>query len=701
MGALGRAVERWLAAERDQLPLWLPVMVGLGIAAWFLLPDTPRWGAFILATLSLALMAIATSRGGRLTRAVAIAGFAAAIGCAMIWWRAERVTAPVLAHPGVARFTGKVIAMEPLPARKLVRLRVAVSEPQAMPPVIRVNLAEKDVPEALSRGALVRMRAWLMPPPPAALPGAYDFARVAWFQGIGATGRGFAPVEVIESGDAPSADLRHRLAAHIRSRLAGDAGAVAATLATGDRGAIGDDDAEAMRRSGLAHLLSISGLHVTAVVGATMILVLRLLALIPGLALRVRLPLVAAAAGALAAVGYTWLTGAQVPTIRSCIAALLVLAALALGREAITLRLVAAGALVVLIALPESLAGPSFQLSFAAVTAIVALHEHRAVQRWFARREERWPARLARGLLSLLLTGMVVEFALMPIALYHFHKAGLYGAAANIVAIPLTTFVIMPAEALALLFDTVGLGAPFWWITGEALHLLLALAHATAGAPGAVAAMPVMPSGAFAAMVGGGLWVALWRTRWRWLGVAPVAVGALWAALTPAPDMLVSADGSHLAVRTANDEMALLRERSGDYIRDAFAATAGFEGDLTPISDLPDARCSKDVCTFRQKSGERSWTILATGSDYLVPRKALQPACAASDIVVSDRRLPRWCRPRWLMLDRRTLAATGGVAISLIDKSLRTTRLGSGDHPWANPPTVMPPRPSKRTQANP
>ena len=206
-----------------------------------------------------------------------------------------------------------------------------------------------------------------------------------------------------------------------------------------------------MRRSGLAHLLSVSGLHLTAVVGAVMLLTLRLLALSPALALRFRLILVAAAAGALAGIAYTLLTGAEVPTVRSCIAALLVLLGIALGREALTLRLVAVGALVVLLLWPESLPGASFQMSFAAIIAIVALHESPRVQAWVSRRDEVWPLRLGRFLFGLILTGLAVELALMPIALFHFHKAGLYGALANVVAIPLTTFVIMPLEALALL----------------------------------------------------------------------------------------------------------------------------------------------------------------------------------------------------------------------------------------------------------
>ncbi|WP_284052668.1 ComEC/Rec2 family competence protein [Stakelama marina] len=682
------SVERWLESERDQLPLWLPVLLGAGVAAWFALPGSSRWGAFILLAIGAAILAAALSRGGRLSRAVALGAVAAALGCALIWWRADHVAAPVLAHEGVAEFTARVESIEPLPARDIVRMRLAVRDAPNLPPVVRVNLSDKDVPEGLGRGAVIHLRGWMMPPPPPAVPGAYDFQRVAWFQGIGATGRAFKPVEVLKPGAPIASDFRHRLSHHVQASVGGSAGAIAATLATGDRGAIPDADAEAMRRSGLAHLLSISGLHVTAVVGATMLIVLRLLALFPGLALRVRLPLVAAGAGALAAVAYTLLTGAQVPTVRSCVAALLVLAAIAMGREAITLRLVAVGATIVLLLWPETLAGPSFQLSFAAVTAIIALHEHPRVRRWFARRDEAWWRRIARALLSLFLTGLVVEIALMPIALYHFHKAGLYGALANIVAIPLTTFVIMPFEAVALALDTVGLGAPFWWAAGSALRGLLALAHMTASAPGAVAALPVMPAAAFASIVIGGLWIALWRTNARWLGIAPVALGLGWALATPPPDLLVSADGTHMAIRTPDGGMAILRNRSGDYIRDAFGENGGVDGELANIDEQHFARCSHDSCLISYSGGKRSWRLLATRSDYLIPRPVLEPACRAADIVVSDRWLPRWCRPRWLKLDARTLANTGGVTVTFADAAVRTARSPGSLHPWHDPPTV-------------
>ncbi|NLS27164.1 hypothetical protein S2M10_21570 [Sphingomonas sp. S2M10] len=682
-------IEHWLEAERGQLPLWLPIAFGAGVAAWFLLDDPRQWTGFLFAALGLGM--IGALLPGRAGRALLVGGLLLAGGCGSIWWRAERVAAPVLARPVVAVFDADVLRVDTLTARGLVRLVLAPLGRDDLPPKLRVNVEKAGAPAGIVAGARIALRARLVPPPGPSVPGAYDFRRVAWFDGIGATGKALDAIRVLRVPAQAGRDLRASLSAHIESRLPGSAGGIASALATGDEGAISEADGEAMRRAGLAHLLSVSGLHVTAVTGAAMLAVLRLLALSPWLALRVRLPLVAAAAGALAAIGYTWLTGGQVPTIRSCVAALLVLVALSLGREALTLRLVAAGALLVLLLWPESVAGASFQLSFTAVAAIVALHESPRMRRWFEAREESVARRIARGAGSLLLTGIVVELALMPIGLFHFHKAGVYGALANIVAIPLTTFVVMPLEALALVADLAGVGAPFWWLTAKAMALLLGIAHAVADAPGAVAALPIMPAGAFAAMVAGGLWIGLWRTRARMLGLVPLCLGALWAAATPGPDLLVTGDGRHAALRMADGSFALLRDRAGDFTRQVLGENGGVEADaLAALTDRPDARCSPDLCVAALARRGRHWRVAATRSAYPVAWRDLVAVCAASDVMISERRLPRACHPRWLRLDRETLARTGGIAVTFPDGSVRRVR-GRGRHPWLDPPTVQPP----------
>jgi competence protein ComEC len=688
-------LEEWLDSERDQLALWLPVMLALGIGLWFGLPSVGEWIAAMLAGAGVALAGVMTGIGRRFGRALLWCGLAISLGCALAWLKAEQAPGDPLSKIQIAQFEAKIVSSEASPSRDGTRLLVEPVAGQGLPGRVRVTVDEDKMPGPIFAGERAKIRARLVPPPEASIPGAYNFARIAWFNGIGATGKALdAPVRLEARAAEPS--LRERLSAHILSRLPGSAGGIAAAFASGSRAGISQEDEEAMRASGLTHLLSISGLHITAVVGAAMFLCLRLLALSPWLALRWPLLVISAGAGALAGIGYTVLTGAEVPTVRSCIAAVLVLFGLALGREAVTLRLVATGALIVLLIWPQSLVGPSFQLSFAAITSLVALHEHPKVKAWTMRRDEGLISRLLRSIGSLLLTGVVVEIALAPIALYHFHKSGLFGALANIVAIPLTTFVIMPAEALALLFDTIGLGTPFWWLTGQGLNLLLWIAQSVAVQPGALARLPSIPFPAFALMLAGGLWLVLWKRKPRFWGGIPFMVGAIWAVLTPLPDLLITGDGKHLAVRGDDGAVTILRTRAGDYVRDLMADRSGDAEGLADLDDAPNADCSPDVCTISLNRGGRNWRVAATRSIHRLPWEEFTKLCAQVDLIISDRRLPQGCAPKWLKIDSSLLARTGGMAITLASGKVETVRTPGEDHPWVRPQSRLAPPPWQR-----
>lgn len=681
----GDALETRLEAERERIGLWLPVALGAGIAAWFALPAKAHWIGLLLLLAGGLCGGLLIGWQGRLGRVVVVGCSVMAAGVLLIWTRAVWVAAPVLAGPVVTEFSAIVERAEPLPAKGQIRILALPQNRPDLPPRVRLTLRSEQA-ATLTDGETIGVRARLMPPPTASLPGGYDFAQRAWFDRIGAVGTVLGEVSRVPAKGAVTPPLRARLSAHIHGQVDGSPGGIAAALVTGDRGAISEADEEAMRRSGLAHLLSISGLHVTAVVGFAMLLTMRLLALSQRLALAGYVLPLAAAAGALAGGGYTLLAGAEVPTLRSFIAALLVLIAFLMGREALTLRLVAAGALIVLIWRPESLAGPSFQLSFAAVTAIIALHESRPMHAFLARRDEAMVIRLGRGLAGLLLTGLVVEIALAPIALFHFHKAGLYGALANVVAIPLTTFVIMPAEALALLFDSVGLGAPFWWITEQALLALIGLAHGVADAPGAVAMMPSFPRWGFALAVFGGLWLLLWKTGWRRIGAVPLAIGMAALLVQPRPDLLVTGDGRHIAAAMPDGSYALLRDKAGDYVRDSMAEAAGVDAPLAALTELDHVECNRDFCRWSQGEGAARRIILASRGRDRIEGAEMAAACAAADVVISDRWLPHECAGRWMTIDRDSLATSGGLALYLGEKPEAVATLKAGDgHPWRLP----------------
>ena len=693
MSSLTALFERFLSnAGFDRGP-WLVVSFLCGIVTWFVLGQAWQWIAAIAAGLLASIAALAIWREDsafpNVRRAVCVIGLLFAAGVAVIWVRSASIGEPAIERPGIELVRGFVLEREDQPSLVRSRLVLAYRDAEVgRARKVRINVPSDKMVGGIAEGAVVQLRARLMPPAPPMLPGGYNFARTAWFKGFAATGSIVGEIEVITraQGDDRIARLQRLLSSHVREQVGGPPGAIAAAFASGDRGGIREQDEDAMRDAGLTHLLSISGLHVSAVIAAAYLVALKMLALWPALALRVRLPIVAAAAGALAGIGYTLLTGAQVPTVRSCLAALLVLGALALGREALSLRMVAVAAFIVLLLWPESIVGPSFQMSFAAVIAIVALHNSAPVRAFLAPRDQGILVRLARGGLMLLVTGLVIEIALMPIVLFHFHRAGVYGALANVIAIPLVTFISMPLIAAALLFDLVGLGGPFWWIVGKSLNLLLWIAETTASQPGAVKLMPQMSGLTFALFLAGGLWIGLWQGRSRLLGFIPAVVASIMLLATPVADLLISSNGRHVGVTLPDDTLLTLRESRSDYARENLMELAGVAAQPIPMEKWPDARCSAEFCVLELERGGRNWSVLMARNRVRVEERALSAACERADIVIADRWLPSSCRPRWLKADMRMLERTGGIALDLSARKIQSVADHQGEHGWWRKP---------------
>jgi competence protein ComEC len=677
--------EAWLERKRDQLPLFIPVGLGVGIILWQYLGNPALWPLF-LATIGILCCAIACGSQYRLSRLCLYSALIILAGFAAITFKATYFAVPALQKIWTGQIQARVLTVEDHSARDMMRVVLDTDGRDGLPPKIRVNVPLERMVAELEPGVLMTAKVRLMPPPGPALPGGYDFARYAWFQGLGATGSVISKIEIQKSADDRAAfwsTARERLARHIRTQMPGESGAIGAGLLVGSRGAISESDNEALRNSGMAHLLSVSGLHVTAVVGATFLIISRLLALFPWLALRIRIPLTAAGVAAVIAIFYTLLSGSEVPTIRSCIAALLVLFALFMGREALSMRLLIFGATVVLIFWPESLAGPSFQLSFAAVATIIFLHESPIIRRWTEPRDEMMLHKFLRFLFSLLLTGLAIEIILAPITLFHFHKSGFYGALANIIAIPLTTFFVMPMQILGLIGDVVGIGIPFWALAAYGVDGIRVLAHWVSAAPGSVMLLPAFPNWAFGFVTAGIIWIMMIGGRSAYAGLPFIVAGALAMAIAPRPDMLLTGDGRHLAVINEQNELVLLRPGAGDYAVDQLSENAALSGEVNPLESMDNASCSTDVCTFAISKAGRNWIVLATRSDYLVPAMEMAAACKRSDIVISNRRLPYSCKPRWLKADRAFLEQSGGLAFYLKENRIKTVAETTAHYPWS------------------
>ena len=555
MGHYTKWLPTTLAAEQERLFLWAPVLLGLGIALYFWLPAEPPWWA-ALPGLGLSGWAAWHCRrqlpnAGMLPLLV-VAGFMAA------QLETARLEAPMLTRDtGFTEFTGRVVMVEPLPTGRRVtigELTIPSLPDRKKPATIR--LLDRKAADPLAVGDRISGKAFLRAISEPVLPGDYDFRRNAFFNRLGATGFLAGPFTITQAaGQGISFDsARAKLQAEISKTLQGDSAAISDALLTGEQQGIGEDTLTAMRLSGLTHILSVSGLHIGLAATLFFFLVRALLALSPYLALNYPIKKWAAVVALAGATAYTLFAEAPVPAVRSLLMTGIALGAIMVDRSALSLRTIALSAVLILLVVPDSLLGPSFQLSYAAIIGIIAAYE--GSESW----RERWAEGrgrprniILRGLLyvgAIAITSLVASLATAPLTHYHFQQLSFYGVIANMLAVPLTSFWLMPAALLALFLLPFGLCHWPLVVLGKGVELLMTIAVRTAELPGADWAPANLPLPGVLAIVAGLLWLLIWQRRWRWAGLVPVAAGLIIALFPAQPELLLSSDGKYAALRS-------------------------------------------------------------------------------------------------------------------------------------------------------
>ncbi len=706
LSASAAAAARALEAEYERWILWLPVLFAAGILFYFALADEPGTRlaiALLLGALGLSLAA----RHARLGLCIGGAALAFASGFAVAKLRTETVRAPVLAHE--LRYASVAGFVETHELRDKGRARITLRtlalddvKPDETPYRIRVSMPARHA-AGVRIGEAVTLHATLQPPPEPIEPGGFDFARQAWFSRLGATGYATSKIASLDGAPAPPWDLaawarvdalREAVNVRVRAALPGETAEIAAALITGERGGISKDVTEAMRDSGLAHILSISGLHMAIMAGTVFWLVRALLALVPRLALRYPIKKWAAGLALAAASFYLALSGAAVPAVRSWIMMSIVLIAVMLDRPALTMRNVALAAIAILIVAPESLFDPSFEMSFAAVIGLVALYE------WLSERTRDglrdaspvWGS-LRRG--AILVAGaaattLVAGTAIAPFALYHFHRMTHYGLIANLVAAPLVSILVMPMAVLSL--AAMPFGLEFWplQVMGTGIELMVATGKWVASWPGAVSVLPQISGFALVLIVLGGLWLCLWRTQARMVGLVIAAVGLALAPQGKRPDVLIERNGDIAALRSATGSLVFPPATAGGYSADNWLLADGDERDAATARDEAVFRCDSLGCIGLVK-GKTVALIRHPG--------ALEEDCRLADIVIAPFTVGKKCRAARVIVDRRRLKAEGAHALYIEGLSIRTETVAAarGRRPWVpDRAIVVTPAPSSK-----
>jgi competence protein ComEC len=643
------AARGWLAREivnqGARWKLWTPVAFGGGAALYFALPGEPRaWVAWSLLALAAALLLAARGLGGRAARAglILLACGLAGFGLAKV--RVERVKAPVAAAARApVRVEGWVVDVES-PGQGGQRLRLAPYRvgdlaPEATP--IRVRVTLREAPEIPAPGQPVSLFAMLDPPPQPASPGAYDFARDAFFQSVG--GVGFAlgapeawtpPVEPpwrLRLGMRINA-VRWAMTKRIVQVLGPATGGLAAAMTTGETAFIPQQQVNDLRASGLAHIISISGVHMAIVGGFTFASLRLLIAAWPWLALRVNGKKIAAGIALAAVMAYLVLSGAPPPAERSAVTAAIAFGAVLADRRAISLHALAVAAFVVLLLQPEAVTQPGFQMSFAATAALVALagvwpHPVRELN-------TPWPIRLVQNAGAWALAGcaisLVAGLATAPFAIQDFNRISTWGIVSNLLVEPLSSFLMMPGLALGAVLMPFGLDAWPLKVAGFSIELMNRIAQAAAAAPFAQVTVASGAGWTLPAAFLGLLWICLWRGPLRLLGL-PLALAVAVVPKPAIPDVWVSADGAAAAVR-AGSKAILFRPDVKLFGAELWARRRGLEPLETEAARDSAYDCDRQSCAPGAAAPVRlaaAWNLKRP-----LPPGRLPALCARAEVVV-------------------------------------------------------------------
>ncbi|HEY3813908.1 MAG TPA: ComEC/Rec2 family competence protein [Caulobacteraceae bacterium] len=561
-----KAAPAWLTAQVDlqghRWVLWAAVAFGAGCGVYFKLMSEPAaWLVYAIAGVAIAVAAGAARFAPRRIAYAAALLAVLAGGVAMAKWRTDAVAAPIV-QPGLGMTTieGWVVDLAGAGAHgeKVVIAPVWIDKlsPAQTPFRIRMVLQGKAPPP----GSPIRIRAILDPPPPPSSPGAHDFPRDFYFKSLGGVGLALGQTEEAYGLDPPPLRLRVAMAVNrwrwslarkIADAVGPDEAGPAVAMTTGEDNYLSEEQRNAMRDAGLAHLLAIGGLHMGIVAGFVFFLTRLGVAAWPWLALRVNGKKVAAGAGLVTVATYLLMSGAAPSAERAAITASTAFIAILLNRKAITFNALAIAALIVLVLRPESIVGASFQMSFSATMALVALAEawpHRIREisaPWPILAVQRTGAWIGAGLLASFVAGAATG----PFSIYQFNTTANYGVVGNALEMPISTFLTMPSLALGAVLQLAGLGKPVLFLADLGLQWTLAIGRWVSSLPYAVTTIASPPTIALPISFLGVCFTCLWRGKLRWLGL-PLACAVFWWPRLPAPDVWVAADGSNAAVRS-------------------------------------------------------------------------------------------------------------------------------------------------------
>ncbi len=675
-----------LEAQQGRSMLWAPIALSFGIWGYFGLQTEPSW--LLLAPFAAAaglLFWLSRSRPLLALLALVIVGFVfAKIKVDLVVAPALRATTPPVLVTGIVEdrsLSGR--------GRQVIILAVESIEGMAAPLLPgRLRLTGSRKSGEVAIGARIKASAILAPLPTPVIPGGFDYGRQLWLDGIGGTGRVTGKIETL-AGDPPFRlklaieleSVRQAIGARIRHVLEGASAAIAEALITGERSAIPREVNQSFQISGLAHVLSISGLHMVLVAGGVFWIVRAGLAAIPALALRWPIKKWAAAAALAAGFFYMLLAGSSVATQRSYIMIAVMFFAILVDRPAISVRNLALAAVIILAFEPDAALQASFQMSFMAVMGLTAFYEFwsewRKARDQEVRQRRHWFIRLAQKLgvwLTAAIVTTIVAGAMSSIpAAYHFGRIAPYSLLANGLALPVISSIVMPMALIGFIMMPLGLEGLPLWLMGKGIEFIIAISDWVADLPSAAMVLPQQSPFSAMIMALGAVMLCLLRGPARLAGPLVIVVGLL-GSRERMPDILIDRTAGTAAIADPAGMLVPLPGRKGHFEVSKWLQANGEEASPKEAAKRKAWECDETRCTAQVRGKTLAY----------VKKEGGPLACEGVDILVANYPLRGACKEIPVRIDRFDVWKYGAHAIWLDDGSpiITTARGEAGDRPW-------------------
>ena len=382
----------------------------------------------------------------------------------------------------------------------------------------------------------------------------FNFNRFNYFKQVGASGFAISDLKIIEKNlsyqyQDKINQFRYKIAKNIQKNFGKNEqeGAIFIALILGIMDFISYDLMQNVRKSGLAHLLSISGMHLSLAAAIFFISFRFLLTRFEYFTLRFNVKKIVAVLAIFSSFAYLLLAGAPIPAVRSFFMILLVFLAILFDQNSNPLRSLAFAALVIFIINPAAIFSISFQMSFLAILSLVVFYEF--TQKYVKNdKSNNIFYKSIYYFLGITISSLIAQIALTPLVIYYFNNYAIFGILSNLVAIPLTTFIIMPLAFVYLFLLIFNLEFLTLYPLNFALTNIIKIANFVANLPYSNIIAPTVPTISLITIIFGFIWLCLWQKKWRYLGIIPIILGTFLAYKTPLPNLIIDGKMQYFAI---------------------------------------------------------------------------------------------------------------------------------------------------------